>query len=68
MKTKHTEIACYLSYVTQAINLNLIPLFFVIFQNDYSVSTAKLSVIVFLTFALQISIDSFLAYMGEKVN
>ena len=68
MKTKHTEIACYLSYVTQAINLNLIPLFFVIFENDYSISTAKLSVIVFLTFALQITIDSFLAYMGEKVN
>lgn len=68
MQTKHTEIACYLSYVTQAINLNLIPLFFVIFQSDYGISTAKLSVIVFLTFALQITIDSFLAYMGEKVN
>ena len=67
-KTRYTEIACYLSYVTQAINLNLLPLFFVIFQTDYEISTAKLSVTVFLTFFVQIAIDSFLAFMGEKVN
>lgn len=65
---RYTEIACYLSYVTQAINLNLLPLFFVIFQTDYGISTAKLSITVFLTFFLQIAIDALLAFIGERVN
>ena len=65
---KITEIACYVGYVTQAIVLNLTPLFFVIFQNDYGISSSKLSVIIFLTFFVQIGIDLLVAYLGERVN
>lgn len=66
--TKITAIACYVGYVTQAIVLNLAPLFFVIFQNNYGISSAKLSLIIFLTFFVQIGIDLLVASLGERVN
>ena len=66
--TKITEIACYVGYVTQAIVLNLAPLFFVIFQNNYGISSARLSLIIFLTFFVQIGIDLLVASIGEKAN
>ena len=66
--TKITEISCYVGYFTQAIVLNLLPLFFVIFQNDYGVSGTKLSFLVFLTFFVQIGIDLFFAYIGERAS
>ncbi len=67
-KTKITEIACYVGYVTQAIVLNLLPLFFVIFQNDYGISRSKLSILIFLTFFVQIGIDLLIAAFGDRVN
>lgn len=66
--TRATEISCYVGYITQAIVLNLLPLFFVIFQNDYKISTSQLSLTIFLTFFLQIGIDSVVAFFGERVN
>ncbi len=66
--TKTTEIACYVGYVTQAIVLNLLPLFFVIFQNDYGISSTKLSLLIFLSFFVQIGIDLLVASLGDKVN
>ncbi len=65
---RFTRIACYLSYVTQAINLNLLPLFFVIFRNDFGLSTFQLSATVFITFFIQISVDSLVALLGDKVS
>lgn len=66
--TRITEISCYVGYMTQAIVLNLLPLFFVIFQRSYGISTSQLSLTIFLTFFLQIGIDGFVAFLGEKVN
>lgn len=66
--TKITETACYVGYVTQAIVLNLTPLFFVIFQNSYNISGTKLSFIIFLTFFVQIGIDLLVASVGDRVN
>lgn len=66
--TKITAVACYVGYVTQAIVLNLTPLFFVIFQDDYKISSARLSLIIFLTFFVQIGIDLLVASLGEKVS
>ncbi len=66
--TKSTEVSCYVGYFTQAIILNLLPLFFVIFQNDYGLSGTKLSFLVFLTFFTQIGIDLAFAFVGERAN
>lgn len=61
MKTKSqytsTLFACYLGYITQAIVVNLAPLFFVIFQNRFQVSYSDLANLVLLTFVVQITTD-----------
>ncbi len=62
MKTKSkytsTLFACYLGYITQAIVVNLAPLFFVIFQNRFGVSYVDLANLVLLTFVVQIVTDA----------
>ena len=62
MKTKSkytsTLFACYLGYITQAIVVNLAPLFFVIFQNRFGVSYVDLANLVLLTFVVQIATDA----------
>ncbi len=52
-----TRLACYIGYITQAITINLTTLFFVIFQERYSVRFALLGQIVFITFVIQILVD-----------
>lgn len=53
-----TMIACYLGYFTQAVVVNIAPLFFVIFQEDYGISTATLSGLILLNFIIQLSVDA----------
>ena len=55
---RSTKLACYLGYITQAITINLAPLFFVIFGKNYGVSYTELGGLVLLTFILQIAVDS----------
>ena len=59
-KSKYTSTlhACYLGYITQAIVVNLAPLFFVIFQNDFGVSYMDLANLVLVTFVVQIATDA----------
>lgn len=54
---KLTYISCYTGYVVQAIVVNLTPIFFIIFQNDYGVSYAALANLVLITFVMQLAID-----------
>ena len=55
---KHTYLASYLGYITQAISINLLPLFFVLFQNNYKISLEQISIIITLNFAVQMSVDA----------
>lgn len=52
-----TRIACYIGYITQAITINLAPLFFVIFQDKYNVSFSKIGQLVLITFVIQLLVD-----------
>ncbi len=54
---RSTLIACYLGYITQAITVNLAPLFFVIFQMHYGVSYTQIANLVLITFVIQIIVD-----------
>ncbi len=51
-------MACYLGYITQAITVNLAPLFFVIFQTHYGVSYTQIANLVLITFVIQIIVDA----------
>ena len=54
---KLTYISCYTGYIVQAIVVNLAPIFFIIFQNDYGVSYAALANLILISFGIQLAID-----------
>lgn len=53
--------ACYLGSIIQAITVNVPPVFFIIFQDEYQISYAQLGTLVLLTFVVQIVVDLLLA-------
>ncbi|MCK9525595.1 MAG: MFS transporter [Limnochordia bacterium] len=54
---KKTLYACYLGFITQAINNNLTPLFFVVFHDKFGMSFEMLGRLVVLNFGTQILAD-----------
>ena len=67
-KYKKTLHACYRGYITQAIVVNLAPLFFIIFQDSYNVSFVTLGSIVLLNFVTQFTTDLVSIKFVEKVG
>ncbi len=53
-----TKLACYIGYITQAIVVNLAPLFFVIFGTDYGIGNAELGNLLLISFVTQIITDA----------
>lgn len=54
---KHTKAAAYIGYITQAIVNNLMPLLFVSFQNIFSLSLDKISLLITVNFGVQMLTD-----------
>jgi len=54
---KLTIKASYLGYITQAINNNLCPLLFIIFQTDFSISLELLGTLILINFLTQLIVD-----------
>lgn len=52
-----TRKACYVSYIVQAITINLAPLFFVIFSEKFSLSTTELGLLILFNFSVQLCVD-----------
>lgn len=65
---KNTLHACYLGYITQAIVVNLAPIFFVIFKDNYGLTTAQIGTIVFVLFSLQLFIDLASAWLVDRIG
>lgn len=63
---KHTEIACYSSYVVQGVINNLSPLLFVIFSEKLGLSFAQLSLLITVNFSVQIFMDLISALVIKK--
>lgn len=65
-----TKLACYISYIVQAISVNIASLFFVIFREDYGLSFTDLGFLVLFTFLVQLAIDiisiKIIAVLGYK--
>ena len=62
---KNTKVACYLGYVTQAISINLLPLLYVTFQQEFAVSLSQLGFLVTVLFVIQIAVDLLAARYGR---
>lgn len=63
-----TRKACYLGSICQAITVNVPPVFFIIFQDEYGVSYAQLGTLVLLTFVVQIAVDLALAQIARHIQ
>ncbi len=65
---KHTRLAGYISYVTQAISINLTPLFFIIFQEAYEIDYFRIGELILITFLIQLGVDFLFIRLLEKVG
>lgn len=65
---KHTTIAAYLGYITQAIVNNLMPLLFAAFQSDFSLGLDKISLLISMNFGIQIVVDLAAAKYVDKIG
>lgn len=65
---KHTKLAAYLGYITQAIINNLMPLLFVAFQTDFSLGLDKISLLISMNFGIQIIVDLAAAKYVDKIG
>ena len=64
----HTRLAGYIGYITQAISINLAPLFFIIFQDRYEISYSRLGQLVLITFVIQLTVDFLSIRLLEKIG
>ena len=64
----HTRLAGYISYITQAISINLTPLFFIIFQEEYRIDYSRLGRLILITFLIQLSVDFLSIRLLEKIG
>ena len=54
---RRTKLACYMGYITQAININLAPLLFIIFQKEFGFTFEQIGRIILINFCTQIISD-----------
>ncbi|MCL2512831.1 MAG: MFS transporter, partial [Oscillospiraceae bacterium] len=54
---KKTLRACCLGYITQAIIVNLAPVLFIVFQNEYGITYEMLGRLILINFGVQIAAD-----------
>lgn len=65
---KHTIAASYVGYITQAIVNNFAPLLFLTFQQDYSISLGRITLLVTLNFVIQLCVDLFSAKYVDRIG
>lgn len=65
---KHTKIACYLGYITQAIVNNFAPLLFVTFQRNFNIGFSKLGTLIVVNFIIQIAVDILSSQIINKIG
>jgi len=65
---RRTLLACYVGYISQAIIVNLLPLFFVMLQDEFSLSVTQIGFMVTYNFAIQLLTDLVAAKYADKVG
>lgn len=65
---KHTILACYTGYITQAIVNNFAPLLFLTFQKAYAVSLTQITFLVTVNFLTQLLVDLLSARYVDRIG
>ncbi len=64
----HTIFACGLGYVVQAIVNNFVPLLFVFLSGDFGISLSKITFLITVNFAIQLTIDLVSAGFIDRIG
>lgn len=68
---KHTNLACYTGYITQALVITLPSLLFTVFFNKFGISLSELGLLITLNFCVQIIMDissaAFITKTGYRI-
>lgn len=65
---KHTLTACYTGYITQAVVVNLAPLLFIVFREQYNISYEMLGRLILLNFGTQIVADILMLKFVDRIG
>lgn len=65
---KHTLFSSYAGYFVQAIINNFAPLLFLTFQNSFGLSYKRISLLIFINFAVQLLVDLLSTYFVDKIG
>lgn len=64
----HTLYACFTGYVIQAIVNNFVPLLFLTFQREFSISLEKIALLITFNFGVQLAVDFLAAGFADKIG
>jgi fucose permease len=64
----HTQKACYLGYICQAVVNNFAPLLFVTFQRQFGISIGSLASLISINFSVQLLVDMASARFVDKIG
>ncbi len=59
LTARHTVLAGYVGYMTQALVINFSPLLFITFESTYGISIGKIGLLIAISFLTQLSVDAF---------
>lgn len=65
---RSTRIACYAAYIVQAITVNLPPLLFAIFRDQFGVTYEELGRLVLLNFVTQLTVDFLSGWFCDRLG
>lgn len=65
---KHTVLASYVGYITQAIVNNFAPLLFLIFQDTFDIPIEQITLLVTINFLVQLAIDLLSAKFVDRIG
>lgn len=65
---RHTLLACYGGYLTQALVINFPPLLFVTFQREFGLSLSQVSALIAISFVTQLSMDAMASVFMKHIS
>lgn len=72
MEKKHnydsTLVACFIGYIVQAIVIIFAPLLFLQFQREFGLPLSQITVLITLTFTVQLATDVASAFLADKIG
>lgn len=66
--SRHTILACYGGYITQAIVNNFLPLLFLILQDSFGIPLEQITLLVTINFLVQLAVDFIAAKVVDRIG